>query len=262
MTDTKGALVIIGGHEDRDKASERTILREIARRVAGGKLVLATVASGAPEGYVEEYRAAFADLGLGELVAFHVTTHEQALDSACLSVFADARGVFFTGGDQRRITETIVGTPVEDRVRAIYEAGGVIAGTSAGASAMSGEMIERGPSGESPAEGEIRFAPGLNLLPGVVVDQHFSQRGRMGRLMASVAESPAGLGLGVDENTAAVVERGRFAVIGEGGVTVVVGGQLRPANTARGREVVTIFDATVHLLGAEDTFDLEHRRPV
>ncbi len=262
MTDTKGALVIIGGHEDREPAGERVILREIARRLAGGKLVLATVASGAPEGYVEEYRAAFADLDVGELVAFHVTTHEQALDPSCLAVFADARGVFFSGGDQRRITETIVGTPVEDRVRAIYESGGVIAGTSAGASAMSGEMIERGPSGESPAEGEIRFAQGLNLLPGVVVDQHFAERGRMGRLMAAVAESPAGIGMGIDENTAAVVERGRFAVIGAGGVSVVVGGELRPAKTANGREVVTIVDATVHLLGAEDTFDLEHRRPV
>ncbi len=260
--DTKGALVIIGGHEDRDPAGERVILREIARRLAGGKLVLATVASGAPEGYVEEYRAAFADLDLGELVAFHVTTHEEALDPACLTVFDSARGVFFSGGDQRRITETIVGTPVEDRVRAIYEAGGVIAGTSAGASAMSGEMIERGPSGESPAEDEIRFAQGLNLLPGVVVDQHFSQRGRMGRLMASVAESPAGIGLGIDENTAAVVERGRFSVIGAGGITVVIGGQLRPAATARGREVVTIVDAKVHLLGAEDTFDLKHQRPL
>lgn len=224
--------------------------------------MLATVASGAPEGYVEEYRAAFADLGVGEIIPFHVTTHEEALDPACLAVFDGARGMFFSGGDQRRITETIVGTPVEDRVRAIYEDGGVIAGTSAGASAMSGEMIERGPSGESPAEGEIRFAPGLNLLPGVVVDQHFSQRGRMGRLMASVAESPAGIGLGIDENTAAVVEGGRFAVIGAGGVTVVVGGELRPATTARGREVMTIIDARVHLLGAEDTFDLERRQPL
>lgn len=254
-----GALVIIGGHEDRDPAGERVILREIARRVGAGRLVLATIASGAPEGYVEEYRAAFADLGIGELVPFHVTTREEAVAAGCLSAFDGATGVFFSGGDQRRITETIVGTPVEDRVREILDGGGVIAGTSAGASAMSGRMIERGPSRESPAEGEVRFVRGLNLLPGVVVDQHFAERGRIGRLMAAVSDSPAGIGLGIDEDTAVVVEGSAFVVLGAGGVTVVDGGQCRPSNSGVGREVVTIIGATVHLLGDGDRFNLRTR---
>ena len=261
MNDPKGALVIVGGHEERDPDGARVILREVARRIAGGKLVLATVASGEPEGYVEEYTRAFADLGLGELIDFHVLDRDEANDPARLSAFDDAAGVFFTGGDQKRLLDAIADTPVAERVRAIYAQGGVIAGTSAGASAMSETMIARGAGSHSPAEGEVRFARGLGLLPDVVIDQHFAERGRMGRLMAAVAETPASLGLGIDENTAVIVEAGNFRVIGAGGVTVVEGGTLRPS-TGPERDVITIVDARVHLLGAEDRYDLRARRPL
>jgi len=224
-------------------------------------MVLATVATAEPEGYVDDYTRAFADLGLGELTVFHALDKAQASDPARLAVFDNAAGVFFTGGDQKRLTNTILDTPAADRVRAIYERGGFVAGTSAGASAMSETMIERGPGVQSPASGEVLFAPALCLLPGVIIDQHFAERGRMGRLLAAIAQTPAALGLGIDENTCVAVEHGRFRVLGTGGVTVVEGGMLFPSN-APGREVLTILDARMHLLGAEDVYDLGARRLV
>ena len=254
-----GPLFIIGGHEDRDRASPRTILRAIASRARGGRLVLITAASAEPQGYVDEYTAAFADLGLGALVPFHATARADCSDPTRLAAFDGAAGVFFTGGDQKRLMDTILDTPVADHVRAVHERGGLVAGTSAGASAMSETMIERGPGAQSPAGGEVRFAQGLCLLPGVIIDQHFAERGRIGRLMAAIAQAPAALGLGIDENTCVIVEHGRFRVIGTGGVTVVQGGTLCPSNDA-GREVLTIVDARVHLLGAQDLFDLVQAR--
>lgn len=255
----QGALFIIGGHEDRDPSHPRTILRAIAERVRSGRLVLATIASAEPEAYVDGYRAAFADLGLGELVPFHALDRSEASDPERLAAFDGATGVFFTGGDQKRLMDVILDTPVADRVRALYEGGGVVAGTSAGASAMSETMIARGPGEKSPAEGDVLFARGLCLLPGVVIDQHFAERGRIGRLMAAVAQTPAVLGLGIDEDTCVVVEGSRFRVIGAGGVTVVEGGEVRPSS-ASGREVLTIAGARVSLLGADDRFDFGTRR--
>ena len=126
---------------------------------------------------------------------------------------------------------------------------------------MSETMIARGPGDRSPAENEVRFAPGLCLLAGVVIDQQFAQRGRVGRLMTAVAETPALLGLGIDENTCVIVENCPFRVIGGGEVTIVAGGTLRASN-AHGRAEVTKMDARVSLLGAESRFDLATRRLV
>ena len=133
----QGCLIIIGGHEDRDPKGERAILREVAKHVRGGKLVLATVASHRPEGYFDEYEKAFADLGIGDLVELYVEERSQAGDRDKLSVLDDAAGIFFSGGDQLRITSQIGDTGIEAKVRAIYERGGLIAGTSAGASRQS-----------------------------------------------------------------------------------------------------------------------------
>src|SRR5438309_7474681 len=125
-----GTLIIIGGHEDRDPKSNRTILREVARRVRKGKLVLATVASRQPEGYFDEYQKAFDDLEVGELVELYLEDRAEAWDRDKLQVLDDAGGVFFSGGDQLRITSQIGDTGIEAKVRALFNRGGVIAGTS------------------------------------------------------------------------------------------------------------------------------------
>lgn len=259
----KGCLIIIGGHEDRDPEGERAILREVAKHVRGGKLVLATVASHQPEGYFTEYQKAFADLDVGELVELYVEERAEAHDRAKLSVLDDAAGVFFSGGDQLRITSQIGDTGIEAKVRRLYERGGVVAGTSAGASVMSETMLIKGTSRETHRIGDLHMAPGMGLIRDVIIDQHFAERGRFGRLIGAVAHNPRVLGMGIDEDTAAVVEGDSFRVIGSGAVYVVDGADVSYCNVAEARAecALSMHDVRVHVLSDDDTFDLRTRRP-
>jgi cyanophycinase len=259
----KGTLIIIGGHEDRDPEGKREILKEVARRVRGGKLVLATVASHQPEGYFDEYEKAFADLDTGELVELYVEDRSRAGDRDKLNALDDAAGVFFSGGDQLRITSQIGDTGIEAKVRRIYERGGVVAGTSAGASVMSETMLIKGTSRETHRIGDLHMAPGMGLIRDVIIDQHFAERGRFGRLIGAVAHNPRVLGMGIDEDTAAVVEGDAFRVIGSGAVYVVDGADVTFCNVAEARAecALSMHDVRVHVLSDGDGFDLRDRRP-
>ena len=260
----RGCLIIIGGGEDRDPKSERVILREVARHVRGGKLVLATVASHRPEGYFEEYERAFADLDIGELVELYVEERSRAGDREKLSVLDDAQAVFFSGGDQLRITRQIGDTGIEAKVRALYERGGLVAGTSAGASVMSETMLVKGASKETHRIGDLHMAPGMGLVRDVIIDQHFAERGRMGRLLGAVAHNPRVLGLGIDEDTACMMEGDAFEVIGSGGVYVVDGTGVSYCNVAEAssESALSMHDVRVHVLSDGDSFDLKARRPI
>src|SRR3954469_4071256 len=258
----RGCLIIIGGGED--KKGDRAILREVARHVRGGKLVLATVASHRPEGYFDEYQKAFDDLDVGELVELYVEERAEAHDREKLSVLDDAAGVFFSGGDQLRITSQIGDTGIEAKVRAIYDRGGVVAGTSAGASVMSETMLVKGTSKETHRIGDLNMAPGMGLIRDVIIDQHFAERGRFGRLLGAVAHNPRVLGLGIDEDTAAIVEGDEFRVIGSGAVYVVDGTDVSYCNVAEARaeSALSMHDVRVHVLSNGDSFDLKQRRPI
>jgi cyanophycinase len=260
----KGCLIIIGGGEDRDPKSGRAILREVARHVHGGKLVLATVASHRPEGYFDEYEKAFADLGLGELVELYVEERSRAGDRDKLSVLDDAAGIFFSGGDQLRITSQIGDTGIEAKVRALYERGGVVAGTSAGASVMSETMLIKGTSKVTHRIGDLHMAPGMGLMRDVIIDQHFAERGRFGRLIGAIAHNPRILGLGIDEDTAAVVEGDRFRVLGSGAVYVVDGSAISYSNIAEASadQALSMHNMRVHVLSDNDGFDLKERRAI
>jgi cyanophycinase len=259
----RGTLIIIGGHEDRDPEGDRKILREVARHVRGGKLVLATVASHKPEGYYDDYERAFADLDIGELVELYVQDRTEARDQEKLRVIDDAAAIFFSGGDQLRITSQIGDTGIEAKVRALYERGGLIAGTSAGASVMSDTMLVKGTSSETHRIGDLHMAPGLGLIRDVIIDQHFAERGRFGRLLGAVAHNPRVLGLGIDEDTAAIVEGDEFEVIGSGAVYVVDGESVTHSNVAEARpeRVLSMHDVRVHVLETGDRFCLRDRRP-
>lgn len=260
----RGTLIIIGGGEDRDSRGERVILREIARRVSGGKLVLATVASREPREYFKEYQAAFADLGLGELVELYVQDRAEAGDRDKLDVLEDAAAVFFTGGDQLRITSQIGDSGIEARVRALFRRGGMIAGTSAGASVMSETMLVGGASKATHRIGDLHMAPGLGLIRDVIIDQHFAERGRFGRLIGAVAHNPRVLGIGIDEDTAAIVEGDMIDVIGAGAVYVVDGARVDYCNLAEAEpeRVLSMHGVTVHVLGTGDRYDLAARKPI
>ena len=151
-------------------------------------------------------------------------TRPQANDETAALAVRDATGVFLTGGNQLRLSSTIGGTRLADAMLERFRHGAVVAGTSAGASAMSSHMIAFGASGATPKHRMAQIAAGLGMLPGVIVDQHFQQRNRLGRLLSLIAQNPSLLGLGVDEDTAGVVgPDGIMEVIGRGSITVVDG---------------------------------------
>lgn len=257
----EGPLIIIGGHEDKE--GDKVILRAVAERLRGGKLVLATVASRAPEGYFESYRKAFAPLGVEDLVELYVEDRAITHDPDKLALLDGAAGVFFSGGDQLRISSQIGDTPIEKAIRDIWRRGGVLAGTSAGASVMSDTMMVRGASAETHRIGDLQMAPGLGLVRDVIIDQHFAERGRIGRLLGAVAQSPRVLGLGVDEDTALILEGEDFTVIGSGGVYVVDAEGVTASNIAEAKSdrALSILDVRLHVLADGDGFNLRTRRP-
>ena len=257
----RGPLLIIGGHEDKE--GDKRILSALARLLDGGKLVLATVASHEPDGYFEAYRQAFEGLGVTDLVELYVNERSDSGSKEALDRLDGAAGVFFTGGDQLRISSQIGDTAIERRIHEIHRGGGVIAGTSAGAAVMSETMLVKGPSGESYRIGELHMAPGLGLMRHVIIDQHFAERGRYGRLLGAVAHNPRLLGVGVDEDTALLVEGDEGRVLGSGAVYIVDGEEATHSNIAEARaeRPLSIFDVRMHVLSCGDRFNFSCRRP-
>ncbi|HEU5046655.1 MAG TPA: cyanophycinase [Rickettsiales bacterium] len=256
-----GTLIIIGGHEDKE--GECVILKEVAKHVHGDKLLLATIASEVPEDYFEEYKIAFAKLGIHELRHLYISDRAESASEEKLRLFDDIDGVFFSGGDQLRISSQIGDTPFETRIHEIFNNGGMIAGTSAGASVMSEVMLIRGSNSESHRIGDLHMAAGLGLLRDVIIDQHFAERGRIGRLLGAVALNPRILGIGIDENTAIIVKERKFTVLGAGAVYVVDGASVTCSNITDGEEkrTLSISDVRLHVLSDGDQFDLSTRRP-
>jgi cyanophycinase len=261
----KGKLIIIGGHEEKD--DDREILEFVAEEVKRlkGSLVLMTVATHMPEDLVKEYTAVFRDLGVETIEAIDVRVREDGHNEANINKIEKNSVIFFTGGDQLRITSQIGDSPLYQRLVDHFHRGMTIVGTSAGAAAMPETMLVAGPSDESADNATLTMAPGLGLLPGVVIDSHFAQRGRIGRLLGAVAHNPKNLGIGIDEDTAIVVEHGTlFSVIGSGAVYVIDGSTITASSlsetTAEG--IISIYDVRLHVLAGGDCFDLEKRRPV
>lgn len=257
-----GSLLIIGGHED--KKGDQRILEEVVTRANGGKLVVATIASEEPKPQFEEYRRVFGKLGVRDIVQLDVRRREEILTDQHLEVLERARLIFFAGGDQMRITSLFGGTALCDTLRTLYKKGATIAGTSAGASVLSEVMMESG-EGDVSNElgGSLRIAPGLGLISGVIIDQHFAQRGRIGRLLGVVAQNPRLLGIGIDENTAFLIERNeRARVVGSGAVYILDARGMSYTNSARENSgTMSAFGVTLHVLSAGDRFDLGRRAP-
>ncbi|HEU4697549.1 MAG TPA: cyanophycinase [Gemmatimonadales bacterium] len=259
----EGRLIIIGGHEDREGG--RLILREVADCADGRRLVVCTVASDVPEEVWEDYRRCFAELGCRDVVHLDIGERTDILEHPPLELLDGAGVVFFTGGGQLRITTRFSGTRLCAAIEELYWRGATIAGTSAGASVMADTMLVAGTGRESHKIGEnLQMAPGLGYLKDVIIDQHFAERGRIGRLLGAVAQNPRLLGIGLDEDTAIVVEREeRFAVLGSGAVYVADAQDVTYTNIAdeeRDR-TLSIFDVRLHLLSQGDAFDLRPRRP-
>lgn len=260
----KGSLVIIGGREDKEK--EMFILREVAERIGRGKLVVATVASSVGDELWDDYRRIFRRLGVKKISHLDVVSRTESVDKKALKAVEGAHGVFFTGGDQLKITSELGGTEICSEIHSIYANGGVIAGTSAGASVMSETMLVSGPSDSSfKIGGALRMAPGLGFFPNVIIDQHFAERGRVSRLLGAVALNPKFLGIGIDEDTA-ITMNGRkvFEVMGRGAVYVIDAHESTECNVSEAQpdSTLSIFNVRLHVLCCGDKFDVEKRTPV
>jgi cyanophycinase len=258
-----GTLIIIGGHENKD--DDPLILKEVVRRVDGGKLVVATVASERPAEMWEDYERVFRRLGVKHLYKLDVESREDACSDRKRQILDDAAAVFFTGGDQLRITTLLGASPICERLREIYHDGGTICGTSAGASVLSDTMLVGGGGDGSARIGRtVRMAPGLSLVSDVLIDQHFAERGRVGRLLGAVAQNPRLLGIGIDENTAIVMTGGRhFHVLGDGAVYAFNAWDMTYANLAEESydRALSMFGTRVDVLSQGDSYDLSTRVP-
>jgi cyanophycinase len=258
-----GRLLLIGGAEDKE--GDCAILKEFVRLSKGGKarVVVMTVATDRPKELGAEYRKVFRRLGVDDVTVVDVSQREDAQNEKGLEAVSKATGIFFTGGDQLHITALLGATEMDRAIRERCEAGALAAGTSAGAAMMSNSMFVRGDAETNPRFEAVTLGPGMDYIRGVVIDTHFSARGRMGRLMTAVAHYPQDMGLGLDENTAAFVEGDSVTVIGEGAVTVVDGGAMTFSNLpyVGQHENLALFDIKVHVLPAGFGFDLGEREP-
>ncbi|MCR4435022.1 MAG: cyanophycinase [Clostridiales bacterium] len=258
----KGNLLIIGGAEDKYGDSE--ILKKAVDIIGGSSasLMILTTATQNPEEAGREYRNVFERLGIHNIEVMDINTRDDANMEANASRVENSTGIFFTGGDQLRITSIIGGTKLNRALQKAYSQGVMIIGTSAGASVMSGTMIVDGNSNDPARKCTLKMAPGLGLLEEVIIDQHFDQRGRIGRLLCSVAENPYMLGIGIDEDTAIrVYPDAHFEVIGTNAVTVIDGKSIKSSNVSELKpdEILAISNVTLHVLPSGYGFDMINR---
>jgi len=260
----EGSVIIIGGAED--KVRDRVILNRFVSLAGGTDATIAVVSTASSLGELagERYRQVFGELGVTRVRPLHAITRRQANDDSSALALRDATAIFLTGGNQLRLASTIGGTRLADAILERFRHGAVVAGTSAGASAMSSHMIAFGASGATPKHRMAQISAGLGLLPGVIVDQHFQQRNRLGRLLSVIAQNPSLLGLGVDEDTAGVVGADHILeVIGRGSITVVDGSASETdAWEIKGHRPLMISGVVLHSLPSGYRFDLRRRHRI
>lgn len=255
----KGYLVAVGGNEDKEK--DLKVLRHIAGLPEGGTRIveLVPLASQIPQEVVESYIPAFRKIGIDDVRIMNVHTRDDARDPAFVERILKADVVFFTGGDQLRITSLLGGSPVMEAISGHYWRGGVVAGTSAGAAAMSSTMIFEGDVAQSMRKGNVQMVPGLGLLPNTIIDTHFIQRGRITRVLEVMASNPGSIGLGLGEDTGIVIREGQIVeVIGNGVVVIVDGHDVRYSNVYKIRigEPIALENVVLHTLVEGHRFDL------
>src|SRR5262249_36064497 len=213
----------------------------------------------------EIYRKLFTSMGVKHIKHLGINHRDESSKDPRLGMLADATAVFFTGGDQLKITTRLGGTTLSERIEEIYNRGGIIGGTSAGATALGEMMLVGSPGGGISKVGDVlHMTPGLGLAKNMIIDQHFSERGRIRRLLGAVAQNPRMLGVGIDEDTAIVIERnGTFQVIGSGSVYIVDGHELDYTNISQVSfsRAMSAFGVKLHTLSSGDRFDMHSGLP-
>ena len=257
----RGWIVPIGGAEEKDNAP--AILKRFVQLAGGDRadIVVIPTASQLRDTGVR-YERLFAALGAARATAIDFDTRRDAEERGRLDRLQRATGVFFTGGNQLRLSTLIGGTSIAKAVRVLNAHGVPVAGTSAGAAFISEHMIAFGDEGSSPIAGSVRLAPGLGLTNRFIIDQHFRQRDRLGRLLTALAYNPFAIGLGLDEDTAAFIAPDNTVhVQGSGGITVVDAAQVQFSSMdsiAEGKPVC-LLGVKLHILTQGATFNLHTR---
>lgn len=253
LHDSKGHRVLmpIGGAED--KRAQCLILRRFTALSGGSsaRIVVLPAASAYARETGSNYCTLFTELGAAQVECLHIDNRTQANDPARAAVLKQATGIFLTGGDQLKLVALIGATRMEDGLLQRSAEGVPVAGTSAGASAMSQQMIAFGRSGSQPRQRMVQLAAGLGLTKNLIIDQHFTQRDRLGRLTTAVALNPRLLGIGIDEDTACLITPdGCIEVLGSGAVTVVDGQGLIYSDIymAKGHSPFTVGGVNVSIL--------------
>ena len=275
----RGKLIIIGGAVDKGSFTEtdldknkpqnlnffeegilKRLIKE-SKKQELSRVEVITTASKIPKEIGAEYVKAFSYLGATNVDVLNIERREQAMDPAVLERIRVADVVMFTGGDQLRLTSILGGTPFQDIILDKYTNEDFIyAGTSAGAAAASNNMIYQGSSSEALLKGEVKITSGLGLIDDVIIDTHFVQRGRIGRLFQAVVGNPKVLGIGLGEDTGLLITNGRqMEAIGSGLVILVDGREIKDTNLTQVElgQPISINHLVTHVLSKNDTFDLD-----
>jgi cyanophycinase len=269
----KGYLIAIGGAEDKgeeEKVREKKIdffhegilkrIVEVARRKGPPKVEVITTASSIPDEVAQSYKRAFRKLDVDQVGHLKLATREEADNPKTLERLDKCNCILFSGGDQLKLCSVLGGTQFIDLMRERYHSEHfVIAGTSAGAAAMSNTMICGGNENKAFMKGEVELSIGLGFLPNVIIDTHFDARGRFGRLVQAIAAQPGAIGIGLDEDTGIIVEKGsRIKAIGSSSVVIVDGSHVTCNNIAsiKGGMPISVSNLSVNVMSQEDIFDL------
>jgi cyanophycinase len=275
----QGKLIIIGGAVDKGSFTEKDLDKNAANNLnffeAGilkriikeskhkeqSRIEVITTASKIPKEIGAEYVKALSHLGANNVDVLNIERREQAMDAEIVERLKAADVVMFTGGDQLRLTSILGGTPFHDLLLEKYRNEDFIyAGTSAGAAAASNNMIYQGSSSEALLKGEVKITSGLGLIDDVIIDTHFVQRGRIGRLFQAVVGNPKVLGIGLGEDTGLLITNGRqMEAIGSGLVILVDGREIKDTNLTQVElgQPISISNLITHVMSKYDTFDLD-----
>jgi cyanophycinase len=258
----RGPVMAIGGAEEKE--DDPTILEHFVRLAGGRKarLVVIPSASSDPEDAGRGYTKAFQDIGVAEVQVVAPLSKEEARDERAIDPLRRATGIFMSGGDQTRLADRLLETPLADCIRECSQAGVIVGGTSAGAAFLASHMIAGGESDATPTSGMVSSAQGLGLLPNVIVDTHFNSRGRVPRLSILTAAHPEVIAMGLDENTAALIDQNMvMRVIGAGSVTILDGSSIRSDLDQRQKdEPVMLNGIEMHVVTTRYQFDLIARK--
>ena len=258
---TRGWIVPIGGAENKE--NDRGILERFVRLSGGAAADIVVIPT---DSRMHEtgprYETVFKDIGAPRVTVMDFDTRRDCQEAGRLRRLEQASGIFFTGGNQLRLTALLGGTPVAKLIRLQNAHGVTVGGTSAGASILSEHMIAFGDEGSTPVAGSVRLAPGLGLTNRFIIDQHFRQRDRLGRLLTALAYNPFAVGIGLDEDTAAfIAPDNTIDVEGSGGITVVDAAEVRFSSMDSVKEgrPVCLLGVKLHILTQGATFNLHTR---